>query len=241
MGFLNQIKESFLEFLFPQGLACPACGDELAEGLLCPNCQSGIAPIGKPCTRCGRNMLGGGGYCSGCKGRIPHFDGCLSACEYDGAAKALLGRLKNGHRYAAEAIAALMLDALKGSAFEFDVVTCVPITPRVKRLRGYNQSLLLAQIIAQSLGKELDGESLIKARDTAFQKDLPASQRQSNIGGAFKLAKRGAFEGRRVLLVDDVMTTGSTLSECAKTLKKGGAQKVFCLTFASVGESVKLD
>ena len=241
MSFLEQVKESFLELLFPDGLSCPACDAEICEGLLCGECMAKIVPIEKPCPRCGRNTLGGDGFCSSCKSRIPYFDGGASACEYDGAAKALLGRLKNGHRYAAKAVAALMLDAFKGSFFEFDVVTCVPVTPKVKRIRGYNQSLLLAQIIATNLEKELDGQSLVKSRDTAYQKDLPASRRHANIEGAFKLTDRNAFSGKKVLLVDDVMTTGSTLSECAKVLKKGGASAVFCLTFASVGESVKLD
>jgi competence protein ComFC len=240
MSFLKQVKDSFLDLLFPCGLACPACDAELQGGMLCPACQKQIVAIKKGCARCGRSIPSGD-YCLGCKSRVPHFDRCVSACEYIGAAKALLAKLKNGHRYAGEAVSALMLEALKDWGAEFDVVTCVPITAKVKRMRGYNQSLLLAQSIAKSLGKEFDDRSLIKAKDTAFQKDLPASERHGNIEGAFRLSDRHAFKGKRVLLIDDVMTTGSTLSECARTLKKGCALNVYCLTFASVAESIKMD
>lgn len=240
MSFLSQIKESFFELLYPDGLACPACDAEVSEGIFCPACLKDLAPIETSCPRCGR-AVPSEGLCLGCKSRIPAFDRCVSACEYQGAAKALLGRLKNGQRYVAPATAALMLRALEGRAPEFDIITCVPITPKVKRMRGYNQSLLLSQIIAKSLGKELDEKSLVKARDTAFQKDLPANRRQANIEGAFKLSGKKAFEGKRVLLIDDVMTTGSTLSECARMLKKGGALGVYCLTFASVGQTLTMD
>ena len=115
--------------------------------------------------------------------------------------------------------------------WDLDIVVPVPLSPTRQRERGYNQSALLARPIGLILGKPFTTFGLIRIRDTRSQVELTAAERKVNVEGAFK-AEREIVEGKRILLVDDVTTTGSTLRECAKALKEGGAAEIYCLTLA---------
>ncbi|MGD8228372.1 MAG: ComF family protein [Desulfobacteraceae bacterium] len=108
----------------------------------------------------------------------------------------------------------------------------VPLHPRKLRERNFNQSLLLARYAAPFLGTELDFLSLRRIRYTQPQTGLKSEERRKNVRGAFQVVDREMVKGRSVLLVDDVTTTGSTLNECARTLKRAGAREVFCITVA---------
>jgi ComF family protein len=108
----------------------------------------------------------------------------------------------------------------------------VPLHPRKLRERNFNQSLLLARSAAHLLGAELDFLSLRRIKYTQPQTGLKSNERRKNVRGAFEVVNRNVVKGRSVLLVDDVTTTGSTLNECARTLRRAGAREVFCLTLA---------
>ena len=108
----------------------------------------------------------------------------------------------------------------------------VPLHPKKLRERNFNQSLLLARSAAPLLGAELDFLSLRRIKYTQPQTGLKSVERRKNVRGAFEVVKRTVVKGRRILLVDDVTTTGSTLNECARTLRRAGAGEVFCLTLA---------
>ena len=108
----------------------------------------------------------------------------------------------------------------------------VPLHPRRLRERDFNQSLLLARYVASLLGAELDFLSLRRIRYTQPQTGLKRDERRKNVRRAFQIVDREVVKGRTILLVDDVATTGNTLNECARTLKRSGAEKVFCLTLA---------
>jgi ComF family protein len=108
----------------------------------------------------------------------------------------------------------------------------VPLHPRKLRERNFNQSLLLARYAAPLLRTELDFLSLRRIKYTQPQTGLKSDERRKNVRGAFLVVNRKAVKGQSVLLVDDVTTTGSTLNECARTLKRAGAGEVFCLTVA---------
>lgn len=112
------------------------------------------------------------------------------------------------------------------------VTVPVPLHKHRLRERGFNQSLLLAKVIASELGTPLDYLSLIRKRDTRSQTGLKRKERGRNVANAFSVKSAAIFKGTRVLLVDDVLTTGYTLKECAKTLKKSGALEVICLALA---------
>jgi competence protein ComFC len=100
------------------------------------------------------------------------------------------------------------------------------------RERGFNQSLLLAKVVADDLGTQLDYLSLIRKRHTRAQTGLRKDERRKNVKDAFSVIYPEMMKGRKILLVDDVFTTGHTLNECARTLKKSGAIAVICLTLA---------
>jgi ComF family protein len=108
----------------------------------------------------------------------------------------------------------------------------VPLHPRRLRERGFNQSLLLARYAAPLLDAELDFLSLRRIRYTQPQTGLKSEERRKNVRRAFHIVDRKVVKGRTILLVDDVTTTGNTLNECARTLKRAGSKKVLCLTLA---------
>lgn len=114
----------------------------------------------------------------------------------------------------------------------FDIIACVPCTKSDYKKRGYNQ----AQLIAEALSKELSipfEQALQKAVKTKPQHTMQRSKRQANVIGAFAVNQKSDVTGKRILLIDDIVTTGSTLSECAKTLYKAGAETVLCATYAT--------
>ncbi len=108
----------------------------------------------------------------------------------------------------------------------------VPLHPKTQRLRGYNQAELLAKVVGQILDIPVDGKVLIQTRPMKPQASLGEKERWENVKGAFEVAKPEAVKGQIVVVIDDVMTTGATLNECAKALKRVGARQVYCLTFA---------
>jgi ComF family protein len=112
------------------------------------------------------------------------------------------------------------------------LVMPVPLHPKRLRERGFNQSLLLAGEVASALGADLDFSSLKRIKYTQPQTGLGSDERKKNVRGAFGVSDRQAVRRRAVLLVDDVATTGSTLNECARTLKRAGAGEVLCLVLA---------
>ena len=111
----------------------------------------------------------------------------------------------------------------------------VPLHPKRLRERGFNQSLLLARHVSRALHIDLDFLSLRRVRYTPPQASLAKSERKQNVRGAFELKNQDAVKGINILLVDDVVTTGNTLNECARILRKGGARKVFGLSLARTG------
>lgn len=121
-----------------------------------------------------------------------------------------------------------------GLAERYDVLIPVPVSRKTRQKRGYNQSALLAKEIAARCGMPLLADALVKVRETPQQTTLGRAQRLTNVAGAYAVKAPASLQGRRVLLVDDVLTTGSTVDECAKTLLAAGAAAcgAFCLTSA---------
>lgn len=112
------------------------------------------------------------------------------------------------------------------------MVLPVPLYKKRLRERGFNQSALLGKYVAKRLGVPLNLYSLARNRDTRPQVGLSAKERKKNIRNAFEIKEEGVIKGRRVLLIDDVFTTGATTRECSKVLKKAGVQEVFVITLS---------
>jgi len=157
-----------------------------------------------------------------------------SACLYDGALKELVHRFKyKGKTILAKIFSKLMIDYIKDNPeiTDVDLVTVVPLHKERKREREFNQSLLIANPISKEHSLILTN-TLEKTRKTRYQNELLKSERLKNLEGAFSVSPRAEIKDKKILLIDDIMTTGSTLGECAKTLLNGGAESVKCFTLA---------
>lgn len=171
--------------------------------------------------------------CGSCRESPPPFDAAVSGGEYGGPYRDLLHTFKFNQRPdLARYIAGLMMETI--SLPDVEVIMAVPLHPRRLRARGYNQSLLMAREMGRISGIPLSIDDLARVKATRPQFELKHDEREENVRGAFRVTRPAAVEGKRILLIDDVYTTGSTVRECAKVLKKAGAEAVFVATAAMV-------
>ncbi|MBE3087737.1 MAG: ComF family protein [Chloroflexi bacterium] len=202
--------------------------------MLCERCRGELTPYrGPACGRCGVPMLILAPLCPECKREPPPFTRAFSRSLYEGKMEGLVRRLKfQDAPQLAEPLACLMAEEWRERGLQsqpFDLVTAVPLSKASLSRRGYNQAALLARTLARELGLPYR-ESLRKVRRTAAQARLGREQRLTNQRGAFTVS--APLAGERVLLIDDVMTTGATARECATTLMTGGAGEVWVYTLA---------
>ena len=183
--------------------------------------------------------MGGAGspvdICGACRQRKPVFTYARSAGRYDGALREALHAFKfSGKTTLAVPLAELIAEQCAGALpAPVDLVVAVPLHRARERERGFNQSALLAARLARALDAPFQGRALRRVRATLAQADLTGRERRDNVRGAFA-ADRDAVTGRHVLLVDDVLTTGATVSECARVLMAAGAASVGIVTVARV-------
>lgn len=222
------LGEALLDLLFPK--RCVSCGR--FGDFLCPACAGALVPAaGRRCDRCWRPCPDG--RCGACTGPEPPLAALRSAYVYGGPSRDLVHALKYGHL---TALAPLMGRAVAEAAALLperpDVVVPVPLHRRRQRERGYNQSALLAREVARRLGVPL-AEALVRRRPTRPQAStLSAEERRGNVQDAFSCARPYLIAGFVVVLIDDVATTGATLTACATELRRHGAARVHGLTFA---------
>ncbi len=202
------------------------------------------------CAFCGKLLKRGErGMCAKCQAALPWLAGaaaeqkgefykvCVSPLRYQGEVRASIHRykFKGGRGYAGlygTLVAQCVKDHLAG---EYDLITWAPLSDKRKRERGYDQAFLLAQAAALELDTAAV-ELLRKARHTGAQSGVKGeAQRRANVLGAYEVVDGELAEGRRILLIDDVVTTGATLSECARALRTAGAKEVVCATLARAG------
>lgn len=228
-----------LDFAFPR--FCPAChrrSDRFARHL-CSDCLAGVAlHEGAVCARCGAMPEGAvprDFVCSACREKPPAFDMARSAAHFRGAVREMILSLKYGGATWLRDDLADLLEGCVRARFDFeaiDAVAPVPLHPSRLRKRAYNQSALLGEALAARIGADFRPNMLERVRATSTQTRLGAARRRANVRDAFAAAEPEWAAGRTVLLVDDVMTTGATLHECARILKSAGATRVWCATIA---------
>jgi len=227
------------DLIYPR--QCFACGASAPQDFryFCWDCWADIQPLEPPfCHRCGDPVSGAVEHqfvCYACSGTMPFYNFARSVSRYSGVVGDALRHLKYEQAiWLAPDLSKLLAATVRSeySKERFDVVIPVPLHATRRRERGYNQSALLAQALATQLETIFIGKGLKRIRPTISQTNLTAGDRLSNVSGAFEIGKSKAIVGRKVLLVDDVMTTGATVNACAKTLKKSGAQSVHVITVA---------
>ncbi|HAP67637.1 MAG TPA: hypothetical protein DCQ99_07645 [Nitrospinae bacterium] len=233
----------FLDIIFPQKcILCESSHDGDAE-TICPNCMDKISFIKDPaCARCGipfevtypieesLNYL-----CGRCRSSPPLFDRALSVCQYDKTASDIISTYKYHNKpYIGKDLVSIILKVLYEKITELSPELIVHVPLHVKRLkeRGYDQAYILAEGIGRGLNIPVSYGNLVRTRYTAPQVSLSGSERMENVKGAFLVIDTSGIKDKSILLIDDVFTTGATIKECVKVIKKAGAGKVYVLTFA---------
>lgn len=237
---LHQAGQALLDLVFPpRCLVCHKPGI-----LLCDACCRDFPPVPPPvCQLCG-DPTRAAGLCWRCRRTPPAIDGMRSVVLFEREAREAVHLLKYGNRPAlAEPLARLMADYWQAHPIPVDLVTAVPLHPARQRERGYNQADLLARAFGRMIGVPVGSAVLRRVRHTRPQVSLNAAQRRENMQSAFatiaptQFSKRQGDDslvvsGRRVLVIDDVRTTGSTLEACSLALKAAGASSVWGFTLA---------
>ena len=230
--------EAAVSLLYPS--VCAICGGNVRAGdYLCNQCEAKVARIVAPfCQKCSEPFEGSitsEFTCANCAHRTIHFDAAVSAYRGRGMVREIIHEFKYGRQIHLRRLVARWLHAaldderLRGR--RFDVVVPVPLHATRLRERGFNQASLLAALL--SAHTSIPSKPLLdRIRYTTTQTALDRSERMENLHNAFRLRKNADVRGLRVLLIDDVLTTGSTLSECARVLKRAGALSVHAATAA---------
>ena len=173
--------------------------------------------------------------CKYCTASKPKFAAARSACVYDGNTRKIAVRFKfRDGTYLAPHIASFMLNAGRELLYKTDVITAVPLHYNRQLKRKYNQASLLAKHLAKQTKIAYEPFLLKRIKSTKQQTKLNKKQRTENVEDAFQASDDFNYRGKTIMIVDDVMTTGATINECAKALKQKGAKKVYALTFARV-------
>ncbi|MFM8320114.1 MAG: ComF family protein [Chloroflexota bacterium] len=225
---LYQLAWTGLDWLYP-----PRCGGcSQLHQRWCPECQAQARRLpDRVCRRCGE-PLARGALCAACADRPPAYQALRSWGFFEGPLRGALHRLKYQRDIAlGEALARHLVQLLGELGWPVDLVTAVPAGVARLRERGYNQATFLAIPPALAFGVPYRSKALVKLRDTPTQVGLNAAQRRANIAGAFA-AQPALVDGRQVLVIDDVTTTGATIQACAEALLSSGARQVYGLTLA---------
>jgi len=242
---VKSAAESLFAVLFPSD--CRICREPLTTISNLPVCHKCLGKIvaleGLLCRICGEKLfssytqLEDGPLCGLCRRIEPEFRRAVSFGSYDGVLRELIHLFKyNGIRPAGTMLAGLLGQAIGGLQLPpGSVLIPVPLWPGKRQARGFNQAEAIARAFCslRTAGSiQLDTSSLLRTRETASQTGLTRKQRRANVRGAFAVRNAERVRGRSILLVDDVMTTGTTVNECARVLLRAGAKEVFVATVA---------
>lgn len=243
---IGKLGSGVLGFLLPA--RCPGCAQKIEQhGYLCGRCWATLTPLTNPCcTRCALPFefeVDGESECGACLQNQPAYDWATAAVSYEEFGRSLVLRLKYaGSTAVVPAMAQMMAQAVQQMPVQEPVDLIVPVPLHSWRFlrRRFNQSGLLAHALSRRLNVPLDNFTLHRRKATAFQGGLGKKARYRNVASAFHVKKdKGiSLEGKHVLVVDDVLTTGATAHECARALKRAGAASVGVVAFARVGKPV---
>ena len=236
---------SLFSLLFPSD--CRICQTPLttiANLPVCEPCLAKIVPLdGILCRVCGEKLFSSytesdeGALCGMCRRAQPHFRRAVAYGAYEGALRDVVHLFKyDGVRSAGKLLGKLLHEAASAMALPDSVIVVpVPLWSGKRHARGFNQAEAIARTFLSfhaSSSIQLDTSVLVRTRETASQTGLTRHQRRANVRGAFAVVKPDKVKGRSILVVDDVMTTGTTAGECARVLRRAGAKEVFVATVA---------
>ncbi|RJQ24488.1 MAG: ComF family protein [Peptococcaceae bacterium] len=239
------VWDAFLDLFFPPRLVCPLCEKPGTRAAVCEQCGELLAGYRRQrvCCRCGRFFNHSGGSCPDpavtcpdCLAGESPFFAARAVGPYEGRLRTAVHRLKyGGRKFLARALAMLMVAVISPEEVyrQADLVVPVPLARARLQQRGFNQSELLARWIGRFMGLPVDGKALVKVKDTPPQAGLCKKDREINLRDAFKVNLPDMVSGKKILLVDDVFTTGSTVSVAAASLIGSGARLVVVATVST--------
>ena len=237
LSFPVKILSEILNFFFPQ--FCEDCKTPLSyeEVLFCKNCLKGLPLIKNYCTRCGNPFFSdlseyfdetSLNYCSRCLKKPPPYDRVYLGFYYKEPIKTLIQKAKFGENFELSyQLGKLLRKVINLSLESYDLIIPIPLSQKRKRERGFNQSLLMLWGYS---GIYFSHNPLKRILHTRPQSELSLKERLSNLKGAFRVEEN--LKGKRILLFDDVMTSGATLYEASKELKKAGVSEIHLLVLA---------
>lgn len=252
---IGKIAASAAEAVFPADIYCICCGsiiDSTRTYSLCDSCIEKFQWIGlDTCRKCGKPLGKDDPHdlCHDCRTVRHHFDRGYTCCLYDLYARAVIMDLKYRDKsYLGRIVGDILADRMQAAGGQiseggqtlkdrYDIVIPVPVSPRRMEQRGYNQAALIAARFSEKSGIPMDDRVIVREDRKMAMKDLDAMQRRLNVRDAFLLTEHGKEmldgSGKRIVVVDDIYTTGATVDECARVLKSSGASKVDVLSFAA--------
>ena len=238
--FIDELTDVF----FPGGIKCIVCGIDIPKEKRFPVCSKWCVENNDIyCLTCGRNVVASGQYCLSCKDNKWNFAKARAPFVFKGEVKRLIHRLKYGNcKYLARELSVYLADAYFEHSLMSDIISFVPMHSKKQKRRGYNQAEELARCLSQTVGCSCE-KLLVKTVFAKSNAGQNSEQRLAAVKDTFSVAesegKAVEIKNKRILLVDDVFTTGATVNECARVLLSAGAAEVNVLTLASVSGSIK--
>ena len=231
--------EAIVDLVYPPATYCILC-DSYIDGKrrynICDSCIWKIQWIdGETCDVCGRPMSEEGTYiCADCVDHERYFDQGFTCAAYGLYERKLISDFKkSGKLFLARNLAQILHDRIVIEELDIDGIIPVPIHKVRLKERGFNQTELIGKFLSQKSGWPMWADVLIRVKQTGAMKKMDKWERRKNMENVFQVKNPEKVIGKRLLVVDDIFTTGATLEECAKALKSVGAEKVYILTFAA--------
>lgn len=233
-GLLKRALGKAIDLIYPR--RCPVCDDAAPAGeKICLSCMKRLKALRYPwCEKCGKKMTAGNGMCLDCSRRVHSFARCRSVFEYPCISSAIYRFKYLGRREYAEFFAESSVKILGDylSVVKPDMIVSVPLSDAKMLKRGYNQAGEYGKALSKIINVPFCDSAVKRVRNTAPMKLLSPSERQKNLKNAFT-SGQNVVKSKRILLVDDIYTTGATMDACADVLLGAGAESVYCMTLAS--------
>lgn len=230
----SNLFKKFLYIVFPKScISCSKAIDIKKEKPICDKCIKGFTKVDSlkfKCNKCGR-IIEYNGLCTMCSSEKEYYDSGICVYEYSHSLRdAIINYKFKGLHYHSKYFGNVMAENLHNTS-DYDIITFVPLHKIKHKQRGYNQAELLAKVISEIHGITLC-QALTKVKNTRQQSTLSSKEREINVRNAFKCS--ADVKNKSILIVDDILTTGHTINECSRILKKAGAKRVDFITLACV-------
>lgn len=225
--------KNFFKALFPLGYSCLCCGHEIFEedAFVCSECLPTLPFLkGRQCEKCGE-PISIDKFCDRCASTNFPFKKVISPFAYSGIVAYAIRKLKYSNRKNfAEFLSAYMAKVFLSHAIKCDFAIAVPLCSVRLKQRGYNQAEVLAKAFCKRAKIKLENNVLARTKTTPSQTSLDFAERLANMKDSFEVVNKDLVANKTILIIDDVFTTGATITECANALKSAGAKEVFAIT-----------